>query len=65
MPRICFRQIAALHLASKVMIGAGALNELGLFVFNELLMKDRQNREVLEKSEREHSSAFLPLLSNA
>lgn len=48
------------------MIGAaGALDELGLFVFNELSMKERQNREVLEENEREHLSVFLPLLSNA
>lgn len=41
LPCICVHQIAALHLACKMMIGAEALNKLELYVFKELLMKER------------------------
>lgn len=62
LPCICVHQIAALHLVSKMMIAAEALNEGGLFVFNKLSMKERQKHKEPEKREREHLCVFLPLL---
>lgn len=63
---ICVHQIAALGLACKMKTGGEALNERrrgggGLFVFNELSMKDRQKHKEPESREREHLCVSLPL----
>lgn len=57
--RISVQQIAALHLACKMKMGAEALNELMLFVSNKLLMIGRHTNWAREEIKRAYCMCVL------